>query len=254
MIADILRPLARVVAAAVAAGCIACAGTGRSEVTPVRDARQALLVTTDGWNATTGVMRRFIREKPGGAWRQVGDSMPVVVGRNGLAWGRGINPAPGAGPRKHEGDGRAPAGIFRLRSAFGYAPRSAADGIRLPYTELTASIECVDDSASRSYNRITDAGSVAKDWSSSEKMARAGVFYRWGITVDHNTDPAVPGGGSCIFIHIWGGPSVATSGCTALDSANVVSLLGWLDPTLSPVLVQLPADELPALRTVWDLP
>jgi L,D-peptidoglycan transpeptidase YkuD (ErfK/YbiS/YcfS/YnhG family) len=78
-------------------------------------------------------------------------------------------------------------------------------------------------------------------------MWRAGRFYEWGLLVGHNTSPIVPGNGSCIFIHVWGGPSVTTSGCTALDSADVVELLGWLDPSKAPLLVQMPEDDLARL-------
>ena len=49
-----------------------------------------------------------------------GEAIPAVVGRNGLAWGRGVRTdLPAGEPQKREGDGRAPAGIFKLGPAFG---------------------------------------------------------------------------------------------------------------------------------------
>src|SRR5262249_11363426 len=89
--------------------------------------RQLVLVTTDGWDAVGGEMRRYERDTIKDQWKAVGEKIPVVVGRNGMAWGKGLHgDAIGDGPVKKEGDGRSPAGIFSLGSAFGYAPRGQA--------------------------------------------------------------------------------------------------------------------------------
>jgi L,D-peptidoglycan transpeptidase YkuD (ErfK/YbiS/YcfS/YnhG family) len=178
------------------------------------------------------------------------------VGRTGLAWGDGLHPDPGIeGPRKREGDGKAPAGVYRLSSAFGYAPAAEAGWIRMPYVQSDASIECVDDSRSRHYNRLVDRDTVAAPyWTSHEEMRRADELYRLGVWVDHNTDPAVPGGGSCIFLHIWRSPGVPTVGCTAMDAGDLAALLRWLDPRARPVLVQAPRAEYGRLRSALSLP
>ena len=84
-----------------------------------------------------------------------------------------------------EGDGRSPAGVFALGTAFGYASH-ALPGLKMPYLSLSPSIECVDDIASRHYNRIVDRSVVAPDWNSSEHMRNTGKSYRWGIVIDHN--------------------------------------------------------------------
>lgn len=201
--------------------------------------RQAIVVTTPDWNATRGTLQRF--ERNGESWTAVGAPIDVVIGRSGLAWGGGLlseQPLPGA-PVKREGDGKSPAGIFALGTAFGFA--SSAD-LRLPYKQLRDATECVDDSASMYYNTIVDRDAVLRiDWSSSEKM-RSIDQYRWGAVVQHNTPPRA-GGGSCIFLHIWNGPSSTTSGCTAMRQEDVETLLRWLDPGANPRLVQLPAAE-----------
>jgi D-alanyl-D-alanine dipeptidase len=163
----------------------------------------------------------------------VGAAVRVVVGRAGLA------PA----GEKREGDGRAPAGIYAVGSAFGFAP--AAD-LRVPYRQLRDTTECVDDSASRYYNQLIDRDSVPHvDWSSSEKM-RSIEQYRWGIVVNYNTPPE-PRHGSCIFLHIWSGPSSTTAGCTAMNQADLETLLHWLDPAANPRLVQYPRAQLPKM-------
>lgn len=226
---------------------------------PLPDATQLVVVTTAAWDATSGVLRRFVRADVRAAWRQEGPPVPIVVGRTGLAWGVGFDAhaAPGsatAGPVKVEGDGRSPAGIFPLTRAFGFAPADSVRDLRLPYVRLTPDIECVDDTASSRYNAIVDRGRVpAVDWKSSERMREVPV-YRLGIIVDYNAEPAVKARGSCIFFHIWNGPRSTTVGCTALDALELERLVAWLDPRARPAVVQLPDTAYAALRTAWQLP
>jgi L,D-peptidoglycan transpeptidase YkuD (ErfK/YbiS/YcfS/YnhG family) len=219
-------------------------------------ARQMILVTTADWSSVTGQLSRFSRAKVTEPWAAVGDEIPIVVGRSGLAWGRGVhgNP-PDTGPVKHEGDGKAPAGIFRLSSAFGYAARDAVSFIKMPYTQATSTIECVDDADSTRYNRLVDRSqSRTIDWKSSEQMLRPDDLYRLGVVVEHNANTPLPGGGSCIFLHIWSGPSNGTSGCTAMDASRIEELLAWLDPDESPILVQLTKPLYLKLSESWGLP
>src|SRR3954453_14694300 len=114
--------------------------------------------------------------------------------------GEGIHTDPPiARPIKQEGDGRSPAGIFKLGTAFGYAPASKVSWIHLPYQQCTSELQCVDDSKSSYYNSLVRASSVSKkDWNSNEDMRRPDDLYRLGVFVEHNTDPKAPGGGSCI--------------------------------------------------------
>jgi L,D-peptidoglycan transpeptidase YkuD (ErfK/YbiS/YcfS/YnhG family) len=215
--------------------------------------RQMVVVTARDWNATEGSMQRFDLDL--GRWQPVGPRLPVVLGRNGLGWGIGLHAPQLSGPQKREGDGRSPAGVFRLTYCFGYAPADEVRVIRLPYVQCTASVECIDDTNSAYYNIVKDRLSVEKvDWKSSEKMRLADDEYRLGVFVEHNGPPARPGAGSCIFLHIWKGPGVPTSGCTAMSVGAIESLVGWLDPRSSPVLVQLPLAEYQRLQTEWRLP
>ena len=217
--------------------------------------RQAVVVKISEWTAQQGILKRYERLPAKETWQAVGDAVPVVVGRNGLGWGVGLHPAATLdGPEKREGDGRSPAGVFRLSSAFGYAPAKEAAGIKLPYMEATPSLRCVDDAQSPHYNRIVDSSLIKPDWKSDEEMRRADDHYRLGIVVDHNTNPVIPGRGSCIFIHIWKGSDVGTAGCTAMSQENMERLLRWLDPLANPILIQLPEGTYRQLRTGWDLP
>ena len=124
----------------------------------------------------------------------------------------------------------------------------------MPYVNLTSSVECVDDTASKFYNQVVDRSSVSPDWNSSEHMLRSDDLYRWGILVEHNSAPAVAGGGSCIFMHIWRGPGQPTVGCTAMPQADLESLIAWLDPARTPLLVQFPEAKYKSLRKRWHLP
>jgi D-alanyl-D-alanine dipeptidase len=232
---------------------------------PVRleSSTQLLVVTTSGWDAVEGKLQRYERAGPRENWRAAGASFRVVVGKSGLGWGLGIlppssHPARSASdPIKKEGDGRAPAGIFRLSATFGYAPQQPP-GWKMPYTGLTRSVECVDDINSKFYNRIVDRGTVSPDWSSSEHMLLSDERYRWGIVVDHNAgddaNPPFPRGGSCIFLHIWLGPGSSTVGCTAMPQEQLETMLAWLDPARKPILVQLPVHQYKMLKKQWGLP
>jgi len=85
-------------------------------------------------------------------------------------------------------------------------------------------------------------------------MRRRDDLYRLVVWVGHNDAPVVPGGGSCIFLHLRSGPDATTSGCTAFDAEPMERLLRWLDPAARPVLVQLPEAEYRSRAAAWGLP
>jgi len=224
---------------------------------PLAPSRQLVVVTTAAWSSTTGLLQRFERDSVAADWHPVGPAFAVVLGSSGLAWGRGLHgEPPAAETRKREGDGKSPAGIFALSEIFGYAHEfeSTKTAHTLPYIEARPSTECVDDPTSRHYNTLLDRTGVSVDWNSAEQMRRDDDMYRIGAVVDHNTAPALPGGGSCIFIHIWESPTSTTAGCTAGDGADIAVLLAWLDRTRAPRLVQLPRDAYLARAKTWQLP
>ncbi len=228
---------------------------GRAASRELDKSHQCLVVLADNWTSTTGVLHAFERDKATAAWKERGPGVAVVLGKNGLGQGRGlVNLGFKGAPKKQEGDNRAPAGIFRLSYTFGYAPLYDALWIRLPYMQLTKRIEGIDDPKSRYYNRLVDRLGVARvDWHSSEKMRRDDVLYKWGVVVEHNP-AAVPGAGSCIFLHIWKNSSAGTAGCTAMPERDLKRLLRWLDHSREPILVQMPRANYRTIRARYGLP
>ena len=111
----------------------------------------------------------------------------------------------------------------------------------MPYLTLEKSHEAIDDPQSEYYNQIVNANDFKiKDWNSSEKMLECLPYYNLGIVVEHNTQPAIPGAGSCIFIHVWKTSTEGTGGCTAMAESDLATILEWLDPKMNPILVQYP--------------
>ena len=218
--------------------------------------RQMVLVITKDWNAVDGRLWAFKRDSASDKWEPAGAAFPIVVGKNGLAWGLGLHgPMGDGGPQKVEGDKKAPAGVFRLTQAFGYEAQDIVGISDFPYQKVTGHWKCVDDRQSKYYNQLVDDRLVdAVYWDSHEEMKRSDDLYRLGVVVAHNTQPVVPGSGSCIFLHLWRAGGKGTSGCTAMARENMTRLLGWLEAGAQPVLVQLPETEYKRLLRDWKLP
>lgn len=223
---------------------------------PYSKSLQAVVVTTKDWSAIQGKAQLFERKSAKAKWKPVGENSLIVVGRNGMAWGAGLNELPSDTGRllmKTEGDGKAPAGIFSLTESFGSGAKP--DGVKLPYLKLEEFTECVDDVKSTHYNKVVNRMQVGIfDWQSSEKMLAVGAEYDLGIFVAHNSSPVNKGGGSCIFLHIWKTAETGTAGCTAMARENIETILKWIEPQKNPVLVQLPEDSYQKFQTAWKLP
>lgn len=209
-----------------------------------------MTVITKDWKSIRGTLQRYERTKITDPWTVKGTPIKVVVGRNGLAWGRGEY-HPHEGIQKKEGDGKAPAGTFSLGKGFGYSPLPEA---KISYMQSLPTTECVDDVKSKYYNQVVDHSVKDRDWSSSEMMKRSDDLYKLGVIVNHNTKNTVPSAGSCIFLHIWRNDSTGTAGCTAMDEKNIKDLISWLDEGKKPLLIQLPVMAYKRHRKDWHLP
>jgi len=199
---------------------------------------QLIVVETPNWSSKFGTLKRYNRVD--GKWQRVGEVVNVIIGRNGLGWGVGLHTTPkDAKYIKKEGDGRSPAGVFSLKSGFGYEDLN----ITYPYKIYnTKNYHCVDDSNSIYYNKIVDSTKIKRDYKSFEYMKLNSIEYKYGIVVNHNPD-AKPYGGSCIFIHIKKDNS-GTSGCSAMGEDKILEILKWLKRDKNPLLIQLPKVEM----------
>jgi len=199
----------------------------------IPDAKQLIVVKTENWSIPSGKLQRY--EKREGKWCKVGKTIDVKLGRNGLGWGIGLHTIPeNAKIIKKEGDGKSPAGIFSLKQAFGYQPFH----VKYPYKVYAETDHCVDDVHSRYYNKIVDSTKIKADYKSKEHMKFPKDFYKYGVVVNHNhidEKGAVPGAGSCIFMHI---KKVPTAGCTVMNEKEMKKIIRWLDPQKNPLLLQ----------------
>ncbi len=221
--------------------------------------RQLLIVVSDDWQASTGRLYLFSRSS-GMPWQVAGPASAVDLGRNGSAWGLGLHP-PQQGQQKQEGDGKAPAGLFRLSAAFGALPTLVT---QMPYQQMSRFDYCIDVPASPLYNQTLDVRQYRPEWTagSSEPMRRdlmetPDAVYQQGLFVDHNFsdgEARQTGAGSCIFLHQKAANGRKTAGCTALDPAALSALLQWLEPQNAPLYLLLPVAEYRRLQQDWQLP
>lgn len=184
---------------------------------PLASARRLVLVTADDMSSRTARVQLFEREASVARWSPVGSESPVLVGKQGLAWGSGFRRFAHAGePVKREGDKRAPVGFYTVGRPFGLAPSS-----RPGYLHVAEGMTCVDDVGSPAYNTITTRAQVG--WRvHGENMWRV-PEYRRGLLVDYPTDRAARAG-SCIFIHLRLPGKTGTGGCVALPEEALVAV------------------------------
>ena len=213
--------------------------------------RQLLVVINNGWDSVQGHLYAFKKER--GKWR-LQFSNPIVLGGKGLAIGDGLIKLNTQGPIKHEGDKRSPAGIFSIGTAFGYAGKNDAAWIKNRYVQAFDTLICVDDANSANYNKLVDKDTARHDYNSFEYMHLKKSYYKWGLFINHNSGKAIPGDGSCIFMHIWEDEHTGTDGCTAMTESNMLRVLHWIDAKERPTLVQLPLSSYRKLKQKFGLP
>jgi L,D-peptidoglycan transpeptidase YkuD (ErfK/YbiS/YcfS/YnhG family) len=219
---------------------------------PLLAADQLVVSIAPNWDSTQGTLQRY--EKHGGIWKAVGKPWPVLYGRSGLAWGRGLYGQDEVGLHKKEKDGRAPAGIFKIGKIYTY-DRALPDGANYPFHTTTAADVWPDDVNHPDYNRhITVDPKNPPAWYEKQRMRLGDFAYRWLIEVRHNSDPPIPGNGSAIFFHIRRGPSKPSAGCTVMAEADLVTLIRWLRADANPTYVLMPAKEYEARRKALKLP
>lgn len=220
-------------------------------------ARQLIVATSPDWKSHKANLQCWERDQDGvGGWRPaLNKAWPVLLGRNGLAWGRGnFTPTNPDIPWKVERDGKAPAGVFELGSIHGYAALPPT-GTTWPYFQVSQWDAWIDDPNLPTYNQLirVDPQNVPP-WFEKQRMRLGDSAYKWLIEIKHNTDPIKPGFGSAIFFHVRRGPDRPTAGCTTMAEEYLTALMRWLREDQHPCYVLLPKAEYDKARVAWRLP
>ncbi len=181
------------------------------------DVRQLIVVQSDSKNKQAGTLTAW--QKKDEKWIVKYGAITVNLGRSGVV----------SAQKKQEGDGATPAGLYKLRRAFGYEPFS----ISMPYIQVTEQHRWIDDVASPLYNQLVVGKTQAKSY---EEMRRKDELYKLGLVIEYNTEPIVSGKGSAIFMHIRKGPGVPTSGCVAMAEQDIKKILKWLKAEQNPAV------------------
>lgn len=168
------------------------------------DIEQVILVVgTGGYKANVSLYEKNINN----IWiKKI--SVDGYVGKNGIT------------DNKKEGDGKTPAGLYDLGNAFGI---ESNPGTKLSYRKINNNDYWVDDPNSKYYNKWVDIRNVKKDWNSAEHLYAYKKAYKYGIVINYNMNPIVPGNGSAIFLHnSTDGP---TSGCVSIPESSLVGIM-----------------------------
>ena len=218
------------------------------------EVHQLIVGIAPDWNSMRGHIQLFHRTD-GGAWQASSGQVPVLFGKNGLAWGRGVEGTDEPGLHKQEHDGRAPAGVFRIGKIYTY-DSALPEGASYPFHQVTTADAWVDDVNSPNYNKFVTIPDPQNPpaWFDKMKMRQGDFAYHWLVEIRHNSDPPAAGAGSAIFFHIRRGESRPTSGCTTMAEPELVKLICWLRASDHPEYALLPADEYEKKWRAWGLP
>ena len=189
-----------------------------SEVLPqaftATEPEQVLFVTAQP-KTDTGQLSLFTVKN--GNWETEIADLPVKIGRTGLV----------ASKEKREGDGHTPMGMYPIQRIFG---REQLKLNQIAYTKLKPSHHWVHSQSSDKYNQF-----LPKKGNGAVKLLDQRIYDLF-LVVEYNTNPAVPGLGSMIFLHGWE-ENKATSGCIGLRKDDLLKLVQLLDGQKNPMLV-----------------
>lgn len=228
--------------------------TARAAGVPA-ECRQLIVATAPAWTSQTGTLQRYERDSAGSIWRSVGTPMMVLFGREGMAWGRGVEGQNEAGAKKAERDRRVPAGVFAIGTIY-TSDAALPAGADYPFHRVTDADVWPDDPTNPSYNRhqVFPDATARPVWFQKQKMKPQDPVYRWLIEIRHNSEPIVPGAGSAIFFHTRRGETKPSSGCTTMRREDLVTIVRWLRAAAKPHYAVMPATEYAARQQVWGLP
>jgi L,D-peptidoglycan transpeptidase YkuD (ErfK/YbiS/YcfS/YnhG family) len=133
----------------------------------------------------------------------------------------------GARVDKREGDGATPVGCFVFRRVLYRPDRLPAPRTHLPVASIAPDDGWCDDPADPLYNRPVRLPYAV----SHERMWRDDEIYDLVVVIGHNDDPARPGLGSAVFLHLARADYGPTEGCIALSLHDLLDVLRVIAPT-----------------------
>jgi L,D-peptidoglycan transpeptidase YkuD (ErfK/YbiS/YcfS/YnhG family) len=220
----LLRRVASVMA--IVAGCAvvapvpadAAGPTPPSRLAGVGTSKQLVVVEAAGYGTSYATATMWRKTTAG--WRRIYGPWSVRIGRNGFA----------PSGQKREGDGRTPTGSYGFSFFFGV--RGKPDGIRYTWRHAYSYDYWDDDSSSSRYNQWVDTR-TASAGRRPEPLAVSPV-YNYAAVIGYNT-ARKPGLGSAIFFHV--SHASATAGCVSIAQSQLLTVLRWLQPSLSPRII-----------------
>lgn len=198
-----------------------CAVGLASRLAATGAARQLLTVVAPTTTSTSGSFSAW--QRSGACWKLVAGPWSATLGANGVS------------SHHHEGDGTTPEGAYGIGPVmYGVAPDP---GVHYRFERLRCGDWWDEDPTSAAYNTFValGCGQQPSFGGDSEALWRSPAAYAYFALIDYNTAPIVPGRGSAIFLHVAVG--APTAGCVALAPAELVEVLRWLRPGLSPLIV-----------------
>jgi L,D-peptidoglycan transpeptidase YkuD (ErfK/YbiS/YcfS/YnhG family) len=194
---------------------------GKLKAASTAGAHQLITVVAPTRRATTGTLELW--KRTGGCWKRFAGPWRAQLGRSGVS-------------RHHrEGDGATPEGAYGFgKVIYGVLPDP---GVKYHYHRLLCGDWWDADPRSRTYNTFVHLACGAQPVfkGNSEALWLSPTAYAHFALIDYNTSPIRPGAGSAIFLHV--SLNHPTNSCVALPQPELVKLLRWLTPSLSPHIV-----------------
>ena len=169
------------------------------------------LVVVDSFGTQADV---YLFSNSDGLWKDEDIKCGGFVGKAGVA------------EKNAEGDKITPKGLYSIGDAF-YTHSQPSTWLNA--FKITENTYWVDDPKSSMYNQKVD-GEQNKDWDSAEHMIDYND-YRYGFTINYNTNPIIAGKGSAIFMHCGNAP---TAGCIAVSENDMLRYLDKLSASKNP--------------------
>ncbi|MFD2765915.1 L,D-transpeptidase family protein [Micromonospora eburnea] len=194
-------------------------------------ARQAVVVTGDGYRTTHATLRAYAMVDD--RWHPAGPPRPARIGADGFS------------DHHVEGVPTTPTGVYAIGpTMYGIA---ADPGVRYPYHRVAVDDWWNANPSSPHYNGFQR--SATNPGGHSEALWREDPAYTHFAVISYNMPPTVatpvPDAGSGIFLHEFTEPDGnATAGCVSLSHEHLVEVLTWLDPDAAPHVVLTPVQHL----------